>query len=89
MATTILHTHTYCGMGMRDANISQGMRDDNSSPYMCEVGMRDNNMSPDMRERDVAVYLYARWVRDEDFEGFLLYDIYHLNYRNITETYNS
>ena len=39
--------------------------------------------------RDVAVYLYARWVRDEDFEGFLLYDIYHLNYRNVTETYNS
>ena len=39
--------------------------------------------------RDVAVYLYARWVRDEDFEGFLLYDIYHLNYTNITETYNS
>ena len=38
--------------------------------------------------RDVAVYLYAGWVRDEDFEGFLLYDIYHLNYRNIPETYN-
>ena len=38
--------------------------------------------------RDVAVYLYARCVRDEDFEGLLLYDIYHLNYRNITETYN-
>ena len=38
--------------------------------------------------RDVAVYLYARWVRDAEFEGFLLYDIYHFNYINITETYN-
>ena len=35
MATNISHTHTYCGMGMRDANISPGIRDENILPYIC------------------------------------------------------
>ena len=64
MATNISHTHTYCGMGMRDANISPGMRDDNSSPYICEIiyicemGKRDDNIHM-KRYCNVYVYIWA------------------------------
>ena len=64
MATHISHTHTYCGMGMRDANISPGMRDDNSSPYICEIiyicemGKRDDNIHM-KRYCNVYVYIWA------------------------------
>ena len=50
---------------MRDANISPGMRDENSSPYMCEVGMRDNNMSPDMRDYNRPPYGCEMGMRDD------------------------
>ena len=58
------HTHTYCGMGVRDANISPGMRDDNSSPYICEIiyicemGKRDDNIHM-KRYCNVYVYIWA------------------------------
>ena len=65
MATNISHTHTYCGMGMRDANISPGIRDENNSPYMCEVVMRDNNMSPDMRYYNRSPYFCEMGMRDD------------------------
>ena len=64
MATSISYTHTYCGMGMRDANISPGMRDDNSSPYICEIiyicemGKRDDNIHM-KRYCNVYVYVYV------------------------------
>ena len=64
MVTNISHTHTYCGMGMRDANISPGMRDDNSSPYICEImyicemGKRDDNIHM-KRYCNVYVYIWA------------------------------
>ena len=50
---------------MRDANISPGIRDENSSPYMCEVGMRDNNMSPDMRDYNRSPYFCDMGMRDD------------------------
>ena len=50
---------------MRDANISPGIRDENSSPYMCEVGMRDNNMSPDMRDYNRSPYFCEMGMRDD------------------------
>ena len=68
MATNISHTHTYCGMGMRDANISPGMRDDNSSPYICEIiyicemGKRDDNI---------------HMKRDEIYMLFIYYIVFH------------
>ena len=64
MATDISHTHTFCGMGMRDANISPGMRYDNSSPYICEIiyscesGKRDDNIHM-KRYCNVYVYVYV------------------------------
>jgi len=64
MATNISHTHTYCGMGLRDANISPGMRDDNRPPYMCEIiyicemGKRDDTIHM-KRYCNVYVYVYV------------------------------
>ena len=49
---------------MRDANISPGMRDDNSSPYICEIiyicemGKRDDNIHM-KRYCNVYVYVYV------------------------------
>ena len=51
-------------VGMRDVNISPGMRDDNSSPYICEIiyicemGKRDDDIHM-RRYCNVYVYVYV------------------------------